>query len=265
MDTYMRDGRGSTLVIGEESLIEPSYQMEMLRKNRPVGLLPVQICAINKQKEYHYDAGSFMALSEYLEKRVINCEMLGYFMESIKGVLSSIEEYLLEADCLCMLPEHIYLDEKEYMLQFCYGPYKQEVFEKGLLKLLQYFLQKLDYSDKQGVTMAYQMYQNVMKEGYASVFTYKIIEQQPKEQEIVFPWEEEKKEEPNLWEEELGTAQKKQIIAQWGIYAVGIILCGAVAGFCYWQNNLLLCGGALLAAAIGLYFLIHYGRQYKGH
>ena len=102
---------------------EPSYQMEMLRKNRPVGLLPVQICAINKQKEYHYDAGSFMALSEYLEKRVINCEMLGYFMESIKGVLSSIEEYLLEADCLCMLPEHIYLDEKEYMLQFCYGPY----------------------------------------------------------------------------------------------------------------------------------------------
>ena len=63
MDTYMRDGRGSTLVIGEESLIEPSYQMEMLRKNRPVGLLPVQICAIIKQNEYLDDACIFMAIS----------------------------------------------------------------------------------------------------------------------------------------------------------------------------------------------------------
>ena len=264
MDTYIRDGRGSTLVIGE-GFVEASYQVEMLRKSRPMGLLPVQICAINKQREYHYDAGSFIALSEYLEKRVINCEMLGHFMESVKGVLSSIEEYLLEADCLCMSPEHIYLDEKEYTLQFCYGPYKQEIFEKGLLKLLQYFLQKLDYSDKQGVTMAYQMYQNVMKEGYASVFTFKIIEQQPKEQEIIFPWEEKNREEPEFFKEDLEKEQRSQIITQWGIYAIGIILCGAAAGVCYWQNNLFLCGSALLAATAGLYFLIRYGRQYKGH
>ncbi len=38
MDTYMRDGRGSTLVIGEESLIEPSYQMEMLRDRKSTRL-----------------------------------------------------------------------------------------------------------------------------------------------------------------------------------------------------------------------------------
>lgn len=260
MDTYIRDGRGSTLVIWDGLPGEAAYQMEMLRKSHPSGLLPVQICAINNQREYHYDAGSLTALSDYLEKRVISREMLDRFIESMKKVLLSIEEYLLEADCLCMLPDHIYLDEEEFYLHFCYGPYKQEIFEKGLLKLLQFFLQKLDYSDRQGVTMAYQMYQNIMKEGYASVFADKILEQ-PEEPEVVFPWEEEKKKEEENIKSEVRPKKKEAISISWIIYAIGMILCGAAAGFCYWQNNLLFCAGALLAAAAGLCLLLHYGRQ----
>ena len=190
MGNYIRDGRGSLLIAGTELIEESSYQMEMLKKSHPAGLLPVQICAINEQREYHYDAGCLLPISEYLEKRTISSKMLGQYIDSVKCVLSSVEEYLLEADCLCMEPEHIYTEETEYRLQFCYAPCGQGGFEKGLLKLLQFFLEKLNYDDQQGVTMAYQVYQNVVKEGYSSVFTYKIVDEQPVRQEVVFPWEE---------------------------------------------------------------------------
>lgn len=190
MGNYIRDGRGSLLIAGAELIEESSYQMEMLRKSHPAGLLPVQVCAINEQREYRYDAGCLLPLSEYLEKRTISFEMLNQYIDSVKCVLSSVEEYLLEADCLCMEPEHIYTEETGHRLQFCYAPCGQGGFEKGLLKLLQFFLEKLNYDDQQGVKMAYQIYQNVVKEGYSSVFTYKIVDEQPIRQEIVFPWEE---------------------------------------------------------------------------
>ncbi len=190
MGNYIRDGRGSLLIAGAELIEESSYQMEMLKKSHPAGLLPVQVCAINEQREYRYEAGCLLPLSEYLEKRTISGEMLGQYIDSVKCVLSSVEEYLLEADCLCMEPEHIYTEETGHRLQFCYAPCGQGGFEKGLLKLLQFFLEKLNYDDRQGVTMAYQIYQNVVKEGYSSVFTYKIVEEQPARHEVVFPWEE---------------------------------------------------------------------------
>ena len=276
----MRGGRGSTFIVEGGFLEEDSsYQMEMLRKNQLAGLLPVQVCAINESYEYYYNAGSRVCLAEYLSKRTINSSMLGRFIESIKRVLSSIEEYLLEINCLCMEPEHIYMDEEEGALQFCYGPVVKIGFEKGLLKLLQFFLEKLDYDDRECVTMAYQIYQNVMREGYVSVFTYQIIEQ-PEASEIVFPWEEDEEErkqeqmqgeaneaikdrwregehKEDIWGEENG-------IEKIGIYVLGIVICGLAAGFCYWQRNIWLCGAALLVTVAILYGLIRYGRRDKG-
>lgn len=324
MESYIRDGRGSMLIIRAEGVDEPSYQMEMLRKSRPDRLLPVQICAINDQREYHYEAGGLTPLSEFLEKRTIGFGMLQQFLDSIKGVLSSVEEYLLEADRLCLEPEHIYTEEKEHKLWFCYGPQMQGIFEKGLLKLLQFFLEKLDYEDKRGVTLAYQIYQNVMKEGYHSVFAWRIIDDQHEQPEVVFPWEEEEerkreeseevpKRQPQRQSEqrepgyrqgqrESGVRQPGQKVAsqrepgqrqsgqrrqgqgqpeqnrrqgqkpeqkklesvQLGIYAAGGIVCGAAAGICYWQKNLMVSGGAILAAAVIFCLLIYFGRQYKG-
>lgn len=266
MEHYVRDGRGSMLVIGAGfSEEESSYQMEMLRKSRPAGLLPVQICAINDQREYRYDAGNLIPLSDYLEKRTISSKMLQQFIDSVKNVISSLEEYLLEADCLCMEPEHIYTEEN-HKLQFCYSPKAQGIFEKGLLKLLQFFLEKLDYNDKEGVAKAYQIYQNVVKEGYASVFACEIIDQQPVEPEVVFPWEEEEIK-PEKQREEVKPKQKEQkpeLPVQSIIYAAGILLCGAAAGICYWQGNLFVYAAAVSVCAAALYFLIRFGRRNKG-
>lgn len=302
-DRRMRGGRGSTFVVEGAWLEDSSYQMEMLRKNRPMGLLPVQMCAINEKYEYYYDAGSGVRLSEYLDKRTIDSGMFRWFTDSVKKVLFSIEEYLLEINCLCMEPEHIYVEEKgaECVLQFCYGPMVQTGFEKGLLKLLQFFLEKLDYDDREGVTMAYQMYQNVMKEGYLSVFSSQIIEhaepteeverlqqasgmQQSEElhqserlqksdrlqqsarwQDEEQSWKAQRTEESQVvfpWEEE--GKEKADVMEKAVIYGLGIIICGLAAGFCYWQGSLVLCGIVLLLTAVILYGLIRYGRRDKG-
>lgn len=264
MGNYIRNGRGSMLVT-EEGLSEEisSYQMEMLRKNQLTGLLPVQMLAINTKREYYYDAGNGLPLSEFLSQHHITGEMLRQFIESIKTVLAAMEEYLLDTDCLCMEPEHIYIDEKEHKLLFCYGPSVFASFEKNLLRLLQFFMEKLDYSDREGVTMAYEIYQIVMKEGYRSIFTYKIPEQKTTEQEIVFPWEERQTEAEDIRPEINKKSNSFKLPLKWVIYGAGIVLCGAAAGICYWQQSLLLCGGVVLAAALILYILIHYGRHYN--
>lgn len=263
MEYHMREGKGSVLITEAGFLEEASYQMEMLRKNQLPGLLPVQVSSIDEQREYYYEAGGLVPLAAYLEKRTIDARMLQSYLKSIKDLLASLEEYLLEPDCLCMKAEHIYMDEKEQRLRFCYGPCMQEQFQKGLLQLWQFFLQKLDYSDRQSVIMGYEVYQNIMREGYASAFTYK-REEKTEEPEIVFPWEAEGDERDSFLPEERETEGKVQLPVKWKLYAAGSSLCGLAAAFCCWQRNLLVSGLAAAGAAAVLYVLIHYGRQDKG-
>lgn len=272
---YLRSGKGSTFVRdsrAEEQISE--YQIEMLRKNRLAGLLPVQICAINEQREYHYEAEGLISLEEYLDRRMISSALLQAYIESMKGVLDILEEYLLEPDCLCMEPEHIYTDEKGEALQFCYRPPGGETFERGLQRLLQFFLGKLDYSDRQGVMEAYQLYQNAVKEGYRAALSVNAAAQEREREEIpeqeetvVFPWEEEAREEGSLNRAREPYHVKLpafRLPPQSLVYAAGILLCGVAAGFCYWQKSLLLCGAALLVTAAVFYLLIQYGRRDKG-
>lgn len=284
----MKEERGSIFVVERAGMEDSSYQMEMLRKNRPWGLLPVQICAINETYECYYESGNRKCLSEYLAQRTIDGGMFRWMIDSVKKVLFSVEEYLLEMNCICMEPQHIYIEEKETEpeLMFCYVPVVQVEFENGFRKLLQFFLEKLDYNDREVVTMGYQVYQNVMREGYSSVFSLQIMEntgerkesdrlqeenrrlqqdnflqperqpqswkpQQSEDGQVVFPWEEEEKENEDVMEKRI-------------IYILGIILCGLAAAFCYWQGSLVWCGIVLLLTAVVFYVLIRYGRRDKG-
>ena len=245
------------------------YQIEMLKKNQFPGLLPVQVSVIDEQTEYYYDVGKYMTLAAYLERRTINVEMLQSYLAGMKDLLSFLEEYLLEKDCLCMQAEHIYVDEKEQALKFCYGPYVQEQFEKGILKLWQFFLQKLDYTDRQSVIMGYEIYQNIVREGYTSAFTYKKQEEkEEQEQEILFPWEDR---DSGQFYQEVKTELEKdddfagiQLPAKWKFYAAGVPLCGLAAGICYWQKSLVVSGITLVAVVGILYVLIRFGREHKG-
>lgn len=268
MEYQIVEGKGSVLVtkngIGEEE----SYQIEMLKKNHFPGLLPVQVSVIDEQKEYYYDAGKHMTLAAYLERKTINMEMLQSYLVGMKELLSFLEEYLLEPDCLCMQAEHIYMDEQEQSLKFCYGPYVQEQFEKGMLKLWQFFLQKLDYSDRECVIMGYEIYQNIVREGYTSAFTYKKPEEK-EEPEILFPWEEEKDTGQHNQEKKIELDREEdftgiQLPVKWKFYAAGVPLCGVAAAICYWQQSLAVSGLVLLTMTGILYMLIRFGRHYKG-
>lgn len=268
MEYQIVEGKGSVFITEEGIGTEESYQIEMLRKNRFPGLLPVQVSVIDEQKEYYYDAGKYMTLATYFERKTINMEMLQSYLTEIKDLLSFLEEYLLEPDCLCMQAEHIYMDEKEQSLKFCYGPYVREQFEKGMLKLWQFFLQKLDYNDRECVIMGYEIYQNIVREGYTSAFTYKKREEK-EEPEILFPWEENR--DAGQHYQEVKTESKReedftgiQLPIKWKFYVAGVPLCGVAAAICYWQRSLIVSGLTLIAILGILCVLIHFGRHYKG-
>lgn len=266
MEYQALEGKGSILT-AEGETGEESYMMEMLKKNRLPGLLPVQISSIDGCREYYYDAGKNRTLAEYLEGKTVDAQMLQSYLTGMKELLDCMEEYLLEPDSLCMQAEHIYVDEKEHRLKFCYAPCAQGPFEKGLIKLWQLFLQRLDYSDRQSVIMAYEVYQGIVREGYLSAFTYK-KEAQAEMPEIVFPWEKEDDVSDLSVEaaerEQEEKAVQLQLPAKWKWYAAGILLCGAAAGICYWSSSLAVTGAVMLATAGILYALIHFGRQDKG-
>lgn len=266
MEYQTLGGKGSILIVEDGEEGADSYQVEMLKKNSFPGLLQVQVSVIDGKKEYFYEAEKYVTLETYLERKTIDMEMLQGYLTGLKELLAFLEEYLLEPDCLCMQPGHIYIDDKEQILKFCYGAYEQEQFGKGLIKLWQFFLQKLDYSDRQNVVMAYEIYQNIVREGYASAFTYKKKEDVDTP-EIVFPWEEE---DGGLSGEEEWNETKKeemhtlQLPEKWKFYAAGIAVCGVAAGICYWLGSLMVTGLVLLAAAGLLYVLIHLAGRDKG-
>lgn len=167
---YQSDIKNQYLILKPEKEGDNGYQTKMLMENKLDGLLPVHILTINCWEEYYYDISGLQSLEEYLTIHMLEAEELKGFMKGLEKLLEGMEEYLLEADKLYMKPEQVYVDKNSKILCFCYNPYTEEGFSEGLRKLFQYFLQKLDYQDKDGVNLAYKAYQKVSREGYTYDF-----------------------------------------------------------------------------------------------
>lgn len=132
------------------------YPFKMLMKNKISGVLSCQERMEDGNAYLYVDISQKRnLLQEYQDKEWQLEDMVGFFQE-ITCILEEIRSYLLHESMVIMNPEYIFRDLETNNLYVLIVPWLRE--EKTLHKLAEFFLEKINHRDENGVNAAYLFY-----------------------------------------------------------------------------------------------------------
>lgn len=166
--TYENKWEQTVLHIDLEIPYEEDYQMKMLGSNQIKGLLKVAGSGRDGQSRYSfYTEGSGTMESRY-SRREMKRGDVERFLKQLMAVIKEVKEYLLDPDQLLLSPEYIFVKDGRY--SFCYLPAKENVDGRSLCEsfhaMTEYFIQKLDHQDTEGIFLVYRLHKETFTEGY---------------------------------------------------------------------------------------------------
>ena len=160
---YINDINSNSLVVND---ITYDYRIRMLESNRIQGLLDASVVEDEGIKEVRYDISSRTSLTKRLMTGTLTAREIKTIIKSIAGIVDRMNKYLLVASDLVTDPDYIYMENGGESIEFCYVPGHSENFSEGLSQLLRAILGSVDKEDHEAVVLAYNLYQESLKENY---------------------------------------------------------------------------------------------------
>lgn len=154
---YRHDIQKNYLVI--EGKEEGNYMLHMLAGKQVQGFLPLEIREFDNQKEYYYDITGKESLLQRGDQGNWKSLPIKKCISQILTEIGKCKEYLLNPDNLVLDPAYIYIDTQSEEVALCYVHYYNQNINEQLTQLFSYFMNKLDYQDKEAVEMVYQLYE----------------------------------------------------------------------------------------------------------
>lgn len=192
---YQRELKHNYLILQPEEMEEDFYELHMLEENRIEGLLKMHVKHLETGCLYYYEITSRQPLSRLLENRGMKGEELKQLILGIGNIIERMEVFLLKEENIWLTPDHIYIEPEGYEVYLCLVPGMKNDFPQSVKQLLQYLLGKLDHKDREGVVLAYGLFQESQKENYGIKDLLKVIGSAGEKEK------EEKREKPGLEEE----------------------------------------------------------------
>lgn len=156
---FKKDLRHSYMVIAkDDSLRAPEYCTGILAHQTIEGILPMEQRCFDNQVFYYYEITAKQTMINVLERTSLTGTTLRKFIQGLLEVLEEAYEYLLPEEDLILLPEFIYLDIIKYQPYLCYLPGSAHNLKKQLNILMEYLMNRIDYTDKDAVLLAYRLY-----------------------------------------------------------------------------------------------------------
>lgn len=159
---YKQDWNHMYFILERPEFYEEDYQMRMLQENKIEGLLQVSGQGINGKSQYSYEISGKVSMKSIYEKMVIEKDELASFLRQFLNLLSQIENYLLNVNCILLEPEYIFYEEGKYF--FCYLPIEEEQFCHRFHCLTEYFVGKINHKEQQAILLAYELHKATMEE-----------------------------------------------------------------------------------------------------
>ena len=154
---YRNDLYGNYMLIEiPENTDTNLYPFKMLMKNKIAGVLSCQKRMEDGKGYLYVDIeGKRNLLQEYQEKEWQLEDMVSFFQE-ITCILEEVRSFLMHENMVIMNPEYIFRDLETNNLYILIVPWLRE--EKTLHKLAEFFLEKINHRDENGVNAAYLFY-----------------------------------------------------------------------------------------------------------
>ncbi len=180
---YKRDIKRNYMVIWkpEESVIEP-YCIRMMEEAISDTILLMQQHSIDDQMLFYYEITGRQSMLHLFEKKLLSYGQLKLFMKQILSALELAYEHLLPEDDFLLIPEYIYLDIVTNMPSLCFLPGYRKDSRKQMSSLLEYLMNKVDYGDKEAVTLVYQLYAASREEGFTLAHILRVLDKKDSEE-----------------------------------------------------------------------------------
>lgn len=156
--------QGKSYMIIKQAAAVAGYEYGILGKNRIPGLLSFQIAHQDEQTEFWYDISGRNSLENWGKIYRPGVDFLRKFMAALQAVLNQTGEYLLDADGISLLPEHIFTDTKESEIAFCYLPFEKAAFGDSLRSFMEYYLSHMEHGNGEDTQKCYEVYEKCQEE-----------------------------------------------------------------------------------------------------
>lgn len=157
---------GSRLLIEGGSFREDNYENKVLQNSRIPGSLPFRPLLRDEDVLFSYDIRSLESLDSRCREKKLDYRELSVLMESLNGLLLSLEEYLLPEKLILLEPSLIYYHPEEKRYLFPLLPERENHFPLSLRALLRRVLEEIDYRSERSIILAYSLFRESCREDF---------------------------------------------------------------------------------------------------
>lgn len=143
-----------------EENAENHYVLEMLTHNTIPGILSVSCRRMDGCCQLYMEIDKKQGLCEKMAAgQMTDREELSGLLKAILQAAEQIHDYLLEGDMLVLKPECIFWSETGKQWYFVCCPGQSQPFMEQIVSLMEYFMQQMDYKNRELVSLVYDCYQ----------------------------------------------------------------------------------------------------------
>lgn len=157
---------GSRLLIEGGSFREDNYENKVLQNSKIPGSLLFRPLLRDEDVLFSYDISSLESLDSRCREKKLDYRELSVLMESLNGLLLSLEEYLLPEKLILLEPSLIYYHPEEKRYLFPLLPERENHFPLSLRALLRRVLEEIDYRSERSIILAYSLFRESCREDF---------------------------------------------------------------------------------------------------
>lgn len=155
---FKKDMYGNYMVIKAQEGQELTYSLKMLLNNKIKGILNLDIHVADNKMEFQYDIASKQTIIAYIEHNQLGFEQLKTILMGIFFSIEQGKEFLLRENDFILTPEYIFIQSPNLEVDLChFVGYSQDV-NRQVSSLLEFLMNKVDYTDEKAVVMIYGLY-----------------------------------------------------------------------------------------------------------
>lgn len=132
------------------------YAFKMLLRNKIPGVLPCKERMEDGKSYLYMDISQKRSLLQEYQEKEMQLEDMVLLFQEITQILEEARTYLLHENMVNLNPEYIFRDLEEQHLYVLILPWVAK--EKTIHKLAEFFLEKINHRDENGVNAAYHFY-----------------------------------------------------------------------------------------------------------
>lgn len=181
---YKRNLNNTYLIIEDEMQYEEDYQIRMIKENHIHGLLPVRGRGVDGKSQYSYDISGKVSAKAMYEKAKLHKADITKLISDLMQTVKAVRNHLLDINCILLDTDYIFYEDGSFF--YCYYPLNKADLCDEFHHLSEYFVSQVDYEEKEGVYMAYELHKATMEENYSLEKLVGRIEEEtaPKEEEL---------------------------------------------------------------------------------